>query len=185
MFKKLLSTFMVLATMTSMVAAQIVLLVQEPSNLAGSYEFTYSSSNGWGADMDTVALTAPAAFAYDATNADSLGCEEIINRSEIEGKIAVVYRGVCNFSLKARNVQDSGAVALIIINNIPGSPVGMGGGSFSEDVTIPVVMISQTDGALLRDSIMDGSVEMFLGNNTNLFANNVGSYKADIGMARA
>ena len=46
-------------------------------------------------------------------------------------------------------------------------------------------MISDTDGALLRDSIMAGGVEIFLGNNTNLFANNLGSYKANIGMANS
>lgn len=170
---------------SSAVSAQIVFLVQEPSNLAGSYDFTYSSSNGWGADMDTVAITAPAAFAYDATAADSLGCEDIINTSEIEGKIAVVYRGDCNFSLKAKNVQDSGAVALVIINNIPGAPVGMGAGTNSAGVVIPVVMISDSDGALLRDSIMTGSVEIFLGNNTGLYANNVGSYNNNVASANS
>ena len=149
-------------------SAQIVLLVQQPSNLSGSYNFTYSSSNGWGADMDTVAITAQAAFANDATSADSLGCEAIVNRSEIEGKIAVVYRGDCNFSLKASNVQDSGAVALVIINNIPGAPVGMGAGTNSAGVVIPVVMISDADGAALRESLLAGDVERFLGNNTGL-----------------
>lgn len=187
MFKNVLTSLFVLVGLATgfTASAQIVLLVQEPSNLAGSYQFTYSSDNGWGADMDTVAISAPVAFAYDGSSADSLGCEDIVNTADIEGKIAVVYRGACNFSLKALNVQDSGAVALIIINNIPGSPVGMGAGTFGPDVTIPVAMISQADGALLRDSIMAGAVEIFLGNNTNLFANNVGSYKADIGMANS
>ncbi len=167
-------------------SAQIVLLVQEPSNLSGSYNFTYSSANAWGADMDTVAITAEAAFAYDGSaTEDSLACGEIVNRSEIEGKIAVVYRGECNFSLKAKNVQDSGAVALVIINNVPGAPVGMGAGTNSAGVVIPVAMISDTDGAALRDSIMAGSVEIFLGNNTGLYANNVGSYKQHIGMANS
>ncbi|MFM1875540.1 MAG: hypothetical protein RL266_1277 [Bacteroidota bacterium] len=186
--KKSLLSFIAVAALalTGMQAtAQIVLLVQQPSNLAGSYNFTYSSSNGWGADMDTVAITAEAAFAYDATSADSLGCEEIINRSEIEGKIAVVYRGECNFSLKASNVQDSGAVALIIINNIPGAPVGMGAGTNSAGVVIPVVMISDTDGEALRDAIIAGSVEIFLGNNTGLYANNVGSYRPNVAGANS
>ncbi len=166
--------------------AQIVMLVQEPANLAGSYDFTYSSDNDWGADMDTVAITAEAAFAYDGSaTEDSLACEAIVNRSEIEGKIAVLYRGECNFSLKALNVQDSGAVACVIINNVPGGPVGMGAGSFSAGVTIPVVMISDLDGAALRDSILSGAVTIFLGNNTGLFTNNIGSYKANIGMANS
>ncbi len=181
-----LFTALFLVTIGFSASAQIVLLVQEPSNLSGSYSFTYSSSNAWGADMDTVALTANAAFAYDGSaTEDSLACGAIVNRSEIEGKIAVCYRGECNFSLKAKNVQDSGAVALIIINNIPGAPVGMGGGTNSAGVVIPVAMISQIDGAALRDSIMAGSVEVFLGNNTGLYPNNVGSYKPHIAMAKS
>lgn len=167
-------------------SAQIVLLVQEPADLEGSYNFTYSSSNGWGADMDTVAITAQAAFAVDGSaTEDSLACGDIVNTGDIDGKIAVVYRGECNFSLKAKNVQDSGAVACVIINNIPGSPVGMGGGTLGADVVIPVVMISQADGAALRDSILSGSVEMFLGNNTGLFDNNVGSYRPNIAGANS
>lgn len=167
-------------------SAQIVLLVQEPADLAGSYNFTYSSDNGWGADMDTVNLTAEVAFAYDGSaTEDSLGCGNIINPTDIDGKIAVVYRGECDFSQKAVNVQDSGAVALVIINNIPGAPVGMGGGANNELVDIPVVMISDADGAALRDSIMAGSVEMFLGNNTGLYAKNVGSYKRNVAGAKS
>lgn len=167
-------------------SAQIVMLVQEPANLAGSYNFTYSSSNGWGADMDTVAISAPAAFAVDGSaTEDSLACGDIENATDIDGKIAVVYRGECNFSLKAKNVQDSGAVALVIINNIPGAPVGMGAGTNSAGVVIPVVMISDSDGAALRDSIMAGSVEIFLGNNTGLYDNNIGTYRPNIAGANS
>ncbi|MFT4981833.1 MAG: hypothetical protein ACI9UR_001691 [Bacteroidia bacterium] len=175
-------------------SAQIVLLVQEPANLSGSYSFTYSSTNDWGADMDTIAITADAAFAYDdgtftdpaaGAGGDSAVCGDVINRADIEGKIAVLYRGTCNFSLKAKNVQDSGAVALIIINNIPGGPVGMGAGTNAAGVVIPVAMIGDTDGAALRDSIMAGSVEIFLGNNTGLYPSNIGAYRQHIGMAKS
>lgn len=182
--QKLLMAFVLVATAFN-ASAQIVLLVQEPANLEGSYDFTYSSANGWGADMDTVAITAQAAFASDGTAADSLGCDDIVNTADIDGKIAVVYRGECNFSLKAKNVQDSGAVALVIINNIPGAPVGMGGGTLAEEVVIPVVMISDADGAALRDSIEAGAVEMFLGNNTGQYANNVGSYRSNVAGANS
>lgn len=144
--------------------------------------------------MDTVAISAEAAFAYDdgtfvdpieGAAGDSAVCGNVVNASEIDGKIAVLYRGQCDFSEKAMNVQDSGAVALVIINNIPGAPVGMGGGSASANVVIPVVMISDSDGAALRDSIMAGSVEMFLGNNTGLYDNNVGSYRPNVAGANS
>ncbi|MCB9186060.1 MAG: T9SS type A sorting domain-containing protein [Flavobacteriales bacterium] len=187
--KKILQSILALVPLLligSIASAQIVLLVQNPSNLAGSYSFTYSSENNWGANMDTVALTAEAAFAVDGSSTeDSLACGDIVNPMDIDGKIAVVYRGECDFSQKAMNVQDSGAVALVIINNIPGAPVSMGGGSASANVVIPVVMISQSDGELLRDAIIAGDVEMFLGNNTGLYANNVGSYKANVGGANS
>ncbi|MBL4587352.1 MAG: T9SS type A sorting domain-containing protein [Flavobacteriales bacterium] len=196
MRKNLLSILMSGALLCGSIGAwaQTVLLVQEPSNLADSYNFTNSGSNNWGADLDTIAITAEAAFAYDdgtfvsptlGTAGDSAACGPTINRDDIEGKIAVLYRGFCNFSLKAKNVQDSGAVALIIINNIPGGPVGMGAGTNAAGVVIPVVMISDADGALLRDSILTGAVTIFLGNNTGLFANNIGAYRPNIGMAKS
>lgn len=178
----LVAAFMLLGLTSS---AQIVLLVEEPLNLAGSYDLTYSSANGWGANMDTTAITAPAVFAVDGTNADSLACDNIINGSEVTGKIAVVYRGDCQFSTKAKNVQDAGAVAVVIINNIPGGPVGMGAGTVAGDVTIPVAMISQTDGALLLDSIEAGSVVMYLGNNTGVYPYNVGTYPEHISRAKS
>ena len=165
-------------------SAQIVFLVQEPANLAGNYNFTYATD--WGADMDTIAITAEAAFAYDASaTEDSLACGDIVNTADVAGKIAVLYRGECDFSEKAQNVQDAGAVACVIINNIPGAPVAMGGGANSTGVTIPVAMISNVDGALLRDDILAGTVEIFLGNNTGLYAANVGTYKANISMANS
>ena len=196
MKKNLLSIMLtgVLAFFSVGASAQMVLLVNEPANLAGSYNFTYSTTNNWGADMDTIAITADAAFAYDdgtfvdpinGAGGDSASCGAVVNSANIAGKIAVVYRGACNFSLKAHNVQDSGAVACIIINNVPGGPVGMGAGANSAGVYIPVLMISDADGAALRDSIMAGSVNMFLGNNTGLFANNIGAYRPNIGMANS
>ena len=184
---KNLQTFLTVFVLTLFgysASGQIVMLVQQPSGLAGSYNFTYATT--WGADMTTVALTAEAAFAVDGSaTQDSLACGNIVNRSEIDGKIAVVYRGDCNFSLKAKNVQDSGAVAVVIINNIPGAPVAMGAGTNSAGVTIPVVMISDADGALLRDAIIAGEVELFLGNNTGLYSSNVGAYKADVALANS
>jgi hypothetical protein len=59
------------------------------------------------------------AFATDATAADSLACNAVT--SDVNGKIAVLYRGDCQFGVKAKNAQDAGAIAVIIINNVPGA----------------------------------------------------------------
>jgi len=153
---------------------QIVFQVDQPQSLAGNYDFTYA--NDWGANLETTNITDTAAFALDATNADSLGCQTIANASEVNGKIAVVYRGECQFSDKALNVQNAGAVALVIINSQPGGPVGMAGGTVAAQVTIPVVMISQDDGAALKDAISQGKAIITIRNNTGLFEYNVGTF---------
>lgn len=177
LFRNLLTIFCVLAGLNA--SAQIVLIVETPAPLAGTYDFTYAST--WAANMDTIGITAEAAFAVDGSaTEDSLVCGAVINPLDIDGKIAVLYRGACEFSSKAKNAQDSGAIACIIINNIPGAPIEMGGGLLADDVFIPVAMISNTDGALLRQAIIDGDLTMYLGNNTGVFAYNVGTSVGEV-----
>ena len=119
-----------------------------------------------------------AAIVDDGTTADSLGCEPLVNGADIAGKIAIVYRGTCEFGMKALNAQNAGAVAVVIVNNIPGPPVGMAGGTSGASVSIPVVMISQDAGALIHDEVVAGNVEMFIGSVQNMFQANVSLAKA-------
>lgn len=66
---------------------------------------------------------------------------------DVEGAILVLDRGVVQFGTKALNAQNAGAVALIIINNVPGPLVS---GTLGETVvSIPVVGVDQSDGAAL------------------------------------
>jgi extracellular elastinolytic metalloproteinase len=78
------------------------------------------------------------------------------NQSEVQGNIAIIDRGACSFVEKAVSAQLSGAIAAIVINNIPGSgPIGMGGtDSQSYTVDIPVVMIGYADGKKLKAAII-------------------------------
>jgi hypothetical protein len=90
----------------------------------------------------------------------------------LTGKIAVIYRNTCNFSLKALNAQNAGAVGVIIINRDP-EVVGMGAGTDAPSVTIPVVMLTNFDGATLVNEMANGPVVVFMGNKTGLFANDI------------
>ncbi|HRH37691.1 MAG TPA: hypothetical protein PK760_05070, partial [Flavobacteriales bacterium] len=161
--------------------AQVTVIVQEPINLGGPLDFTEAA---WGLNpplSDTAnTVVANACFVDDGTAADSLGCGALVNGSQIAGKIAVVYRGVCEFGAKAMNAQNAGAVAVVIINNVAGAPVAMGAGAVGANVTIPVVMISQASGELLRDAIATCSAVLFLGNQTGVYQYNLGFYKADV-----
>lgn len=169
--KKTLQSLLVVAftALAINASAQIVFLAEAPASLEGSYNFTYTT--GWGADMDTVAITSDVVIVDD-----SLACDPITNGSEVAGKIAVIYRGDCEFGAKGLEAQNAGAIGVIMINNVSGGAIAMGAGAVGNQVTIPMVMISLEDGALLRPSIDDGSLIVFIGNKTGLFVNDLGHY---------
>lgn len=166
--------------------AQVVFAVESPASLQGNYPLNYAkAADGWGVPD----LTNPAnavldtlAFVNDGTTADSLGCNTLVNGSQIAGKIAVVYRGSCQFGTKAKNAQNQGAVAVIIINNVPDdvTQFGMLGGDSGAAVTIPVIMISQDAGALLKNEIENGTVVGFIGNKFGYYNNDIGFTQAHI-----
>lgn len=74
-------------------------------------------------------------------------CDPISNGAAVAGRIALVDRGTCNFSLKAYNVQQAGATAVIVANNKGGDPSTMSAGDRAADVTIPAIMVAQDAGA--------------------------------------
>ena len=74
---------------------------------------------------------------------------------ELAGKVALIDRGQCAFTAKAKAAQDKGAVAVIIANNRAGPPMGIGfAGEASRvvgaTITIAVLGVLQADGAALR-----------------------------------
>ncbi|MBI3133534.1 MAG: T9SS type A sorting domain-containing protein [Bacteroidetes bacterium] len=179
MKKFLLSVGAVLLAFVS--SSQIICYVEAPSPNEGNYDFTYASGTTWASPDMTDPLNAVSgimAFADDGTSADSLACNALIN--DLTGKVAVLYRGSCEFGLKAKNAQDAGAIAVVIINNAAGAPVAMGGGAEGLNVTIPVVMISNADGALLRPEILAESTSIFIGSKNGLYADDLGFTDADV-----
>ncbi len=115
-------------------------------------------------------------YAYQHPLANE-GCNTLVN--DLTGKIAILYRGSCQFGTKALNAQNAGAVGVIIVNHT-GDAVGMAGGNDGTSVTIPLVMISEQDGATLVAEMANNEVVMFIGNKQNLFANDGGTVESDI-----
>jgi extracellular elastinolytic metalloproteinase len=74
------------------------------------------------------------------------GCEAMTG---LEGKIALLERGLCPFVVKVKNAQDAGAIAVIVANNQGGDAIMSMGGT-DATITIPAALISQDDGARLR-----------------------------------
>jgi hypothetical protein len=90
--------------------------------------------------------------------ADPTGaCEAIVNAPEINGNIAFIRRGICNFDDKVYRAQQAGAIAVIIANNVEPGILVAGGDSIVDGVpvsiTIPTAVVSKQDGdALLAAS---------------------------------
>lgn len=133
---------------------QILFSVTKPAAIANN--FTFQAPSAWGANLQNTYAAGELVVVSDGTAGDSLGCNALVNASELAGKIAVVYRGSCEFGIKALNAQNAGAIGVIVINNTTGT-MDMGTGANGASVTIPVVMISNTDGAILKAQIEAGN----------------------------
>lgn len=93
--------------------------------------------------LTTVQASANPAFP-NAT--PDMGCGAITPLAA--GALALVSRGECTFAEKAVNAQAAGAAAVVVVNNLSGAATSPG--AIPASVTIPVVGISQADGATLR-----------------------------------
>jgi extracellular elastinolytic metalloproteinase len=120
------------------------LTVTAPAGIAGSYT---ASGAGFGPGLYNI--TGNTIVVVDSTAPTSDGCEAIQNN--LTGMIALIDRGTCNFTVKVKNAQLKGAIGVIIVNNIPGDPIPMGGTDAT--VTIPSAMVSDVDGALFKANL--------------------------------
>ncbi len=78
------------------------------------------------------------------------GCETPTNAAALSGKIALIERGLCNFTVKVKNAQTAGAVAVVMYNNTADAMIAMGGDDTS--ISIPAIGINQSDGNALKSA---------------------------------
>jgi len=158
-------------------SAQVILFVSQPASIAGSYTFgPGDAAQGWGYSYDSVQVQSRLALGTSSNaGGDSLACDtNLINASAVAGKICVLYRGSCEFGVKALAAQRAGAIGCIIINHSAGV-LNMGPGGAGGLVTIPVMLVSNSDGALIRQRMDSGdSVVVFMGDKTGYFLNDIG-----------
>lgn len=102
----------------------------------------------FGPELDATGISGIIALVNDGTGTTSDGCEALAPGS-FNGMVALADRGTCNFTVKVKNAQNAGAVAVIIANNSGGDFIATLGGE-DATVTIPAVMISQNSGVTLK-----------------------------------
>ncbi|MEE4296350.1 MAG: S8 family serine peptidase, partial [Wenzhouxiangella sp.] len=97
---------------------------------------------GTGPDLPLLPITNQPLRAGDAVGGTLEACEAF-PANAFAGAVALLKRGDCFFVDKINNAEAAGAIAVIMINNVGGSPIVMGG---VEETTIPGGMVSLTDG---------------------------------------
>ena len=136
---------------TGIDTGDVKVTVNSPSSIAGDY---FGLSGSFGADLTPISGTL--VLVDDGSGNPNEGCSSLTNGAAISGNIAVVYRGSCNFSSKALNAQNEGALAVIVVNNLSGPAVGMASGDDGDQVTIPTFMLSQADGQAIINELASG-----------------------------
>ena len=125
--------------------------VNSPSNVAADYESREASFTP--ALVDEGPLTAELILADDGNAAGGTtfdACEPIVNGADMDGQVALIQRGGCDFQVKIENVEAAGAIAAVVFNN-QSELIIMSG--MRDSVAIPAVMIGQADGQLLQTEL--------------------------------
>jgi hypothetical protein len=132
------------------------LIVNAPSDISGGYQGVEAV---FGPGLTPTPITADLALVEDNNSSPSSSdihdaCDPFTNASALNGKIVVINRGDCTFVQKIESAQSAGAIAVIMVNNVFGNPISMGGDN--PNITIPSIMISQSNGSPLITKLQNG-----------------------------
>jgi hypothetical protein len=140
----------VVADIPSTLGGTPTFTITAPPALARNYSLGTAS---FGAPLSDI--TGDLALIVDGAGVTSDGCEPATNN--LTGKLAVVDRGTCGFTVKALNAQNAGAIGVIIVNNVAGVPApGLGG--TDANVHITVIGITLEDGNTIKTALGQGTV---------------------------
>ncbi len=117
-----------------------------PAPVAGDYQYGTAS---FGPDATPATFGGQLVLGTDSDGTPGDGCEAIT--SNVAGKIALIDRGNCGFTVKVKNAQNAGAIAVIIADHLAGAVAGMSGAD--PTITIPSVRITLADGNLFKANL--------------------------------
>lgn len=127
------------------------LSILSPSSIVGIYyqdSSDFRGTSGWGGSISGSNFIGQAKIPEN----DELLCSD--DKTDFTGKIAIIRRGTCEFSIKALNAQNKGA-SMVIIVNFDNVVVTMAAGSVGNQVNIPVFFIKKDIGEKIIDALKD------------------------------
>lgn len=118
-----------------------VLQIDSPASVHGGYEVATAQ---FGPALSEAGVGGLLVAADDGSAAPREGCRPLVNGAALQGRIAMVMRGNCSYADKVKNAQNAGAAGVVVVSNVEGPPMPLGGNDPS--ITIPAVMIRKEDG---------------------------------------
>jgi photosystem II stability/assembly factor-like uncharacterized protein len=133
--------------------SRFLLTIMSPNNLARGYESVDNNFSTGHIDLPTFpsSLDAKLVLYEDENATTNNACVDAQNASILANNIAVIRRNSCTFASKVIRAQNAGALAVVIVNNVGGSPFGMSG--TDPNITIPAIMVGMTDGELIISAL--------------------------------
>ena len=123
--------------------------VTTPAAFAGKKTAVESAFSTANKIADKGPITGNEVLLNDAVGGLHEGCGAISNASALAGKVALIDRGTCSFTVKVKNAQNAGAIAAVMVDNVPGEyPIIMGG--TDNTIVIPAVMVSFETGDSMK-----------------------------------
>jgi hypothetical protein len=132
------------------------LRITSPAGIAGVY---LVGTAAFGPQLTAAGVAGQVAQALDPADAagpsTSDACSPLTNGAAVAGRIALVDRGTCGFTVKVKNAQNAGAIAVLVADNVAGSPPANLGGA-DPTITIPAVRITLADGNTIKAQLGAG-----------------------------
>ncbi|GAA0711544.1 PA domain-containing protein [Dokdonella soli] len=127
-------------------------LLTAPTRLAAPYP---AGAAQFGPALTSAGIAGNVVLAMNGSATD--GCTAIT--SSVSGKLALIDRGTCSFTIKVKNAQNAGAAAALIANNAPGLFTMTGS---DPSITIASLLVTQELGSLIKTALGSGTVSATL-----------------------
>ena len=153
-----------------------LITINSPASIAGSYTAFDNGLVFGSVDLPQAPnlLTANLVLVDDGVDEFADGCTSILNAAQVNGKIAVIKRGICTSVTKILNAQNAGALAVIIVNTQPGN--FFIGGVGDQDITIPVISVKKDVGDFLLNEMVTSTLNVNLSEPFSDFVNVDGDF---------
>ena len=144
--------------------SSVEVVINSPATIAKTCE---AGAASFGPKLSQTGVSGDVALAVDngapapdgtPSTSTSDGCTAFTNAAAVQGKVALVDRGACAFTIKVKNAQNAGATGVLVADNVEATPSGMSG--VDATITIPSVRIRLSDGNRIKSALPTSPVNV-------------------------